>query len=138
MSSPTIPLSVFRAAWRDLKRELRRQHGAVGVTRPTLSRSPEGDAVVIETWAVTVGLDWVARIQVPLGWGALRLGPPLLRTLQRLARREIGRSSAMTCDEWTHVQDAARLGLATIARDHGWLAAITPAGEEAIRRGWIP
>ena len=138
MIETRIPLSAVRDAWRELKRELRREHRAIGFTAPRLRRSHDGLAVVLEARAVGVGADWIARVEVPLEQAALRLRTPQLRVLERLARGEIRRSAVMTCEEWTEVQGGARLGLIAISRGDGWEAEITAAGAEALRRGWIP
>ncbi|HEX8570761.1 MAG TPA: hypothetical protein VF699_12695 [Caulobacteraceae bacterium] len=138
MTETPVPLSAVRAAWRELRETLRREHRALGFTAPRLGRSEDGLAVVVEARAVGVGADWIVRVEVPLNEGALRLWAPLLRVLERLARAEIRRSAVMTCEEWTEVQGAARLGLAIIRRGDGWEAEITAAGAEALRRGWIP
>ena len=137
MTQILVPLSDFRAAWCELKQELRREHRALGFTAPRLSRSSDRAAVVVEARAVGVGVDWILRVEVPLEFGALRLRAPLLGVLDRLARGEIRRSATMTCEDWTEVQGAARLGLVSIRRGDGWEAEIEPAGVEALRRGWI-
>ena len=137
MTQTLVPLSVVRAAWRELKQELRREHRALGFTGPRLSRSADDLAFIIEARAVAVGVDWLVRVEVPLESGALRLRAPLLRVLDRLARGDIRRSATMTCEEWTEVQGAARLGLVSIRRGDGWEAEIESAGVEALRRGWI-
>lgn len=133
----TVSLSVVRAAWRELKHELRREHRALGFTAPRLRRSADGRAIVVEARAVGVGVDWRIRVEVPDELGALRLRPALLRVLDRLARGDIRRSATMTCEEWTEVQNAARLGLASIRRGDGWEAEIERGGAEALQRGWI-
>ncbi len=137
MRSDPIALSVFRNAWRDLKQELHRGYDPAACTRPRLRRSRDGLAAILQTSVATLGLTWTASIEVPLVWGALRLGWPLRSALQRLADGQIRRSYSMTCDEWREVQGAARLGLAVIVAGDGWEAFVTPAGLRALRRGWI-
>ena len=132
-----LSLSTLRAALRDLKQHCRAHHGALGFSAPTLALSADGLAIVITVTAVAIGSHWRPTVEVPRAPGALRLRFSERRTLQRLAMRQIGPSSRMSCHEWTRTQALARLDLATIARGDGWVAEITEVGLIAMRRGWI-
>ena len=132
-----LSLSTLRAALRDLKQHCRAQHGALGFSAPTLAVSADNLVIVITVTAVAIGSHWRPTVEVPMAPGALRLRFSERRTLQRLARREIGRSSRMSCEEWTRTQAMARLDLVTIARNDGWASEINEAGLIAMRRGWI-
>lgn len=135
---PTLPpRRLLRQAWRDLKL-LTRDLGAVAWTRPRLSLSNDGLAVVIRTTAVSPSLTWDAAVEAPLDLFALRMRPADLRILQRLARGEIRRSAVMDSAEWGRVQALHDLGLVRIERGDGWEAEITEAGATALRRGWTP
>lgn len=132
-----VPLAAFRAALRDLKQDCRMHRHALGFGVPRLRLTEDRLAAEIVVRCYGEGAPHDASVEAPLVWGALRLTFPFRRTLQRLAGGEIRRSAVMTCAEWTRVQEAARLGLATVLCGDGWEAEIAAAGWPAFKRGWI-